>query len=335
MPKQRGKKESQKPPRHHHYIPSFFLEGFTASGSKDDYLFVLDIKQKKMWRAKSENAAHQRDFYRVKIPGVEPNLVEKTFGHFENQAAFVIKKIIKKRELPEDDDFIVLINFVALMAVRIPRYRSVFDGSLEKMNKFRLKLMTAHPKRWAAIRERMKKNGYDIDDKVSYEAMKGFVERDNYSIKVSQEWHIKNLLDSMDILIPLLVGRKWSLFIVQNDNDEFICSDSPVALEWTKPVPPFWGPGFGMKYTELTMPLNKHIAILGSFEEEPQTFRAPKTTVAKLNSRTIMYAQRFIYSSVPNIIWFKGKGEIGNTRDLMIITKAKNKNANSKKNQKT
>lgn len=323
MPKQSGKTALLKPSRHHHYISKFYLEGFTARGSKDDYLWVMDKEQKKQWKAKPENAAHQRDFYRVKIPGVEPDAVEKAFGKFENQAASIVERIIEKGALPKGEDFIILINFVALMAVRIPRYRRVFDGPLEEMNKFILKLITANPERWETIKERMKRDGYEIDEKVSYEVMKCFVKRDKYSIKVSREWHIQNLLQSIDILIPLLLGRKWSLLIVKDEKDEFICSDSPVALVWTKPMPPFWGPGFGMKNTELTMPLNRHIGLLASFEVEPQTLLAPKRAVAKLNSRTAMQAQRFIYSNKQIFIWLKRSGEIGNTNDLLSAINTK------------
>jgi len=325
LSKQRSKEKSLKSPRRHHFIPKFYLEGFTVSGRKNENLCIMDKEQKKQWRAKPERAAHQKDFYRIEVPGVKLDAVENAFGKFENQAASVVKNIIKKRTLPTGEDFVILINFVALMSVRILRYRGVFDAPLEEMNKFILRLMVANPKRWKTIKERMKRDGYEVDEEVSYEVMKRFVERDNYSIKVSQEWHIKNLLDSVNILIPLLLARKWFLLIVKEEEDEFVCSDSPVALVWTKPMPPFWGPGFGMKYTELTMPLNKEIALLGRFEGEHQILLAPKKAVAKLNTRTAMYAQRFIYSPRKDFIWLNKDGEIKNAIDLIKILQSKDK----------
>jgi len=322
LSKHNGKEKSLKSPRHHHYIPKFYLEGFTE-GSNDEYLWVLDKQQKKQWKAKPENAAHQKDFYRIEVPGVEPDAVENAFGKFENKAASVVKDIIKKRTVPTGENFIILINFVALMAVRIPSYRSFFNGPLEEMNKFALQLMLANPKRFKTIKERMRRDGFEVDEKVSYEIMKRFIERDNYSIKVSQEWHIKNMLDSIDLLIPLLLGRKWSLIIIKDEEDEFICSDSPVTLMWAKPMPPFWGPGFGMKYTELTMPLAKQIALLARFEREPQILLAPKKVIAKLNSRTVMYAERFIYSPRKDFIWLDKDGKNRNVTDLIKILKSK------------
>jgi hypothetical protein len=325
MPKQSGKEKSLKAPRHHHYIPEFYLKGFTSSGSKDDYLWVLDLEEKKLWKAKPENVAHQRDFYRAELPDVDPDTLEKALGKIESEAATVVKTIIDKRTLPEGEDFIILINLVALMAARVPRFRSIFSEPLEKIHKFMLKMVVATPERWKATIERMKRDGrMSEDEETSYENMKRFVESDNYEIVIDQNWHLKTLIDSVDIIIPLLLERKWSLIIVEDEANEFICSDSPVALSWTKPMPAFSGPGFGMENTELTMPLNKHIALVARFEGEPQDLMAPKETIAKLNSRTGMHAQRFIYSGRQDFIWFKKNGEFGNITDLMSSIKTKN-----------
>ena len=36
-------------PRKHHYVPQFYLAGFTENDSKDGQLFVLDKEQRKTW----------------------------------------------------------------------------------------------------------------------------------------------------------------------------------------------------------------------------------------------------------------------------------------------
>ena len=115
-------------PRRHHYIPKFYLVGFTPSGEENDFLFVLDKDSGKQWKAKPENVAHQRDFYRVEIPGVKPDIFENALSKIETQASIIIKNIISSEALPdkESEDFLDLINLVALMTARIPRIRSVF-----------------------------------------------------------------------------------------------------------------------------------------------------------------------------------------------------------------
>lgn len=50
-------------PRKHHYLPCFYLAGFTIAGSDCDRLYVFDQQQIKSWPSTPRNAAHERDFY--------------------------------------------------------------------------------------------------------------------------------------------------------------------------------------------------------------------------------------------------------------------------------
>jgi hypothetical protein len=47
----------------------------------DGMLFVYDVRQRR--RAWPEGAAHQRDFYRVDVPGGPPSLAEDAFASME------------------------------------------------------------------------------------------------------------------------------------------------------------------------------------------------------------------------------------------------------------
>lgn len=306
-------------PRQHHYIPKFYLEGFTISGSQDNYLWVLDIQSGKQWKARPENVAHQRDFYRIELPGVKPDIFENALSKIESQASVILKNIVSSEALPdkENEDFINLINLVALMTARVPRVRSVFSGFVEDINKFMLKMTLATPEHWESTKESMKKSGYELGEKINYEQMKRFIESDKYQIEVNKLWHLNNIVDIMDILIPLLMARNWSLLIAEPEDKFFICSDSPVSLMWTKPAPAFWGPGFGMPDTELLMPLNKKQALVARFEGKPKTYPAPLEIIAKANNITRIFTQRFIYSPEEDFVWLKKDGKIGSKGDLI------------------
>ena len=45
-------------PRKHHYVPAFYLAGFTMSGSDEDRLCVFDQSQIKSWPSSPRNAGH-------------------------------------------------------------------------------------------------------------------------------------------------------------------------------------------------------------------------------------------------------------------------------------
>ena len=125
-------------------------------------------------------------------------------------------------------------------------------------------------------------------------------------------------------IMPSLLSRKWSLAFTKNKSDEFVCSDSPVSLIWLKPMPRFEDPGFERENTEVILPLTKNIVLLGRFEGESHRLWAFKKQVAGINSLSVIYAQRFIYSSRNDINWLKKDGDIGNTDDILDELKERN-----------
>jgi hypothetical protein len=72
--------------RKHHYVPQFYLKGFTPTGADGEALWVLDQHSGKQWQSTPPGIAFERDLYRVTAPGVAPDLVERKFAEFEGQA---------------------------------------------------------------------------------------------------------------------------------------------------------------------------------------------------------------------------------------------------------
>ena len=64
-------------PRKHHYVPQFFLAGFTPSGRRKDFLWVTDKKKLEQRKARPLKVALKRDFYGVEGEGVDPQQVEQ------------------------------------------------------------------------------------------------------------------------------------------------------------------------------------------------------------------------------------------------------------------
>lgn len=235
-----------KPPRAHHFVPEFLLAGFTPSGTKDDYLHVIDQKQAKRWRAKPKEVAHERDFYRVEAPGVKDDTVEEGLAKIEALSATVIKTIAEKKVLPEGEDLLTLMTFVALMAARTPRVRKVFADPMIQMIERMGEMMTSTRERWEQTVENAKRDGVELKGDLSYEKMKDFIDNKRYTIEPSQGYHILTLLETTKTIYPLLPKRNWTLLVARDGAGEFICSDDPIGLIWTtKDMSAFYGPGFG------------------------------------------------------------------------------------------
>ena len=304
--------------RRHHFIPEFYLAGFTLSGSKDDFLWVLDQEQVQQWKAKPSKTGHQRDFYRVDLPDGAPDGLEIALGHVEGQVAPVLKRVIEAKTRLSADDLLWLINFISLMDARVPYMRNKWSSFIDEVYKKRARNMVVSREQWRATFDNMREKGEDISNDVSYEQMKSFIEDGKYTIDMDQNWHMRNLLNLRDKILRLLVKREWCLLIAEEDGCEFICSDNPVALEWGKPMNGPYPPGFGHAGTMVTMPLNKDLALMGRFEGPAGVFPADCEVVAMVNSLTGSRAERFIYSPHEDFIWIKkDRNTIGNVADLL------------------
>ena len=54
-------------PRKHHYVPNFYLKGFTKEGTEDGRIWVTDTKLKNQWPSSPKNSASEKDFYRAQL----------------------------------------------------------------------------------------------------------------------------------------------------------------------------------------------------------------------------------------------------------------------------
>lgn len=326
--------KKEKPPVKHHYIPKFYLSNFTETEDENSQLWVTDQKQCKQWKASPSAVAYQNKLYFLEettdntFP--EPDIIENAFSKVESMAAPVIKEILRTEQLPAGEGFNILINFIALMASRTPAIIIHRTEPIIKINEIIMDMYLSSKDRWKALTSRMSVEGRlspeSLDD-ANYEKMRDFFYSKRYIMDINQNYKIKQLLDSVDILIPLLAQRKWSLLLSKDITTTmpqlggFICSDNPVALVSLDPLPPFYYPGFGMPCTEVTMPLSKNAAIVGRFEGEEKVTIISVKGMAAINSRTGMYADRFFYHSNKNFIMINNQQQICNVNALLDYCK--------------
>jgi len=287
---------AKKPARAHHYLPQFYLAGFTLSGDRNGTLWVLDREQGKSWQTRPDNIAHQRDFYRVDIEGVEPDAVEKLLAQFEGQAAEVLRRIEETRILPEGEDFDTLMNFVALQITRVPHFRQWYVGQAAYLTECKAQIALGDPAYFDQFLAEMRREGKEVPEFITRKELMEFLEdKSRYTIEIPREASIKNMAEMVQGLLPVLSQRSWSLFVAREDQGEFVCSDRPVILVPTRQNPPPFL-GFGMRHTEIIMPLNRQMALVGHYLGEPQVFDADRMVVGLFNKRILDYSERFVYS---------------------------------------
>jgi hypothetical protein len=146
----------------------------------------------------------------------------------------------------------------------------------------------------------MKDNGYELNENVTYENMKTFLERKAYRFDVSTEHHIRVEMSCVDAILPYLYMRNWFLIQATNESGHFITTDNPVNLTWNEPdkIPPLYrnSPGFGLQGTRIYFPLSRNLALLGEFDGSEGLVQGTKKLVASLNSKMLSSFYKQIYA---------------------------------------
>ncbi|HBV85325.1 MAG TPA: hypothetical protein DEF42_01345 [Desulfosporosinus sp.] len=306
--------------KRHHFIPESHLALFTQNGTKESKLWVFDQTSGKQWEAYPRSVGYQKYLYRVKLPNAEPDAIEDVFAFVEDKVAPIIKEVCSSQEIPEGaEEYNLLINYIALLSERTPTRREVFSRPMQDIAKIMSQMMVATPERFESIKQRMKEDGVEYNDEISYEDLKKFVFEGKYTISFDNNTHVNNLLTAVDAIIPPLGDRNWTVAYVPPKVGDFICSDNPVNLHWITPKKRgFWSsPGHALTETEVSAPLCSRIMLLGRFEKMPtKVIISSKRNLAILNSYTGMYAERFIYSKENDFLWFKRDNCVGNVDDF-------------------
>ncbi|HEX7378594.1 MAG TPA: DUF4238 domain-containing protein [Pirellulales bacterium] len=281
-------------PKKHHYVPKLLLKSFTLDGGDDDRLWAFDQRRRSQWRSTPRKSACEANFNTIdRGPGIDPTQVEKDFGAFESDAASALRNILTAKRLPAADsrDFDLLINFVALLVSRVPAIR-------EKITQFVDEVRAKED----FAREWLRQSGNAVAEAPA-EA-------------IDRTWLVGNTIFSVQTLVPHLAQRKWSLWFVENDGPDLICSDNPVALTWTVAHTGPYPPGFGVPNTLVSCPLTRRTLLVGSYEGQRDAAPLDERAVATANSLTASNANQ-LYSAAEDFVWLMSDGRIGKKADLM------------------
>jgi len=108
--------------RNHHFVPQSYLRGFTSKGCKDSSFTVFDIQQNKRFETRPRNVCATRDFNRIAVEGLDPNLIEKSMGEFESLINSAIAQIDRSNSFSGEPKEIIL-NLMSILATRHPGRR--------------------------------------------------------------------------------------------------------------------------------------------------------------------------------------------------------------------
>jgi hypothetical protein len=307
-------------PRKSHYLPKFYLTGFTVNGKAEDDLYVFDQTTLRDWRSSPNKAATQRDFYVVDLgPTEDPDVMEKVFSRLEGDFCRVVGDIIEHGQLPKDDvDFNWFLNFVASMVTRTPRTRRVAACAVDKASKVQLRKVLATREGWTQFREVCVETGHQVGDH-EYAAYKSFADSDDYTVDLDQTSHIQMMVTHMmDELLPALAKRHWSLGIATDDAPDLICSDMPIGVfpakgsDISKPLTLL------SRGTVLSVPINRRLIALARYERRGDLQAVTAPGVRLMNYWTISGARQ-VFSPAPDFSFMTLDGRIYGKAQLAAL----------------
>jgi hypothetical protein len=298
-------------PRAHHYIPVFYLKGFTSLLPKDKgYLWVYE-KDKPVRKSKPLNEAHERDFYAfTNEEGVRQEL-ETKLSQVESLLAPLFQAIEDGYHNFLPEDFEGLATFMALLWVRGPFGRDLVERlSLETM-KFATKEYAQDEARFKAkYKKFLEESGTQTN--LSAEEMRSFILSDDWEIsQESYGYTLRRMFEGWPKVTSLLLKKSWDVLVAERDH--FFCtSDFPVVtiLHEAGGVATI-GAGFGMPGVQVYFPLNKRMC-LALRDSGKRTRRLVRGGIVhEINKFLMVGARRFVYNCEKNMSMQKLFSKIG------------------------
>lgn len=301
--------------RHHHYLSQCYLKGFTQGGAKKSKLLVLDLKNNKKFESTPRNIGGMRDFNRVEIDGVDPEIIEKTQSNFESKAAAALKKLEETSDFSGDTKGVIL-ELIGMLAIKSPEMREHLAKPHAQIANQIMAMTFESKERWESQVAQVKRDtGKDISGGAKFEEMKSLFEKGAFEVSVSKEHQIHVELVGMQRITELLHQRNWIVLEAGDEAGEFVTTDNPVSLTFHNSASfPFVSPGFGLPDTMVYFPVSKNLALIGEFGREDGVKTANKHLVAMLNSKLIASSYQRVFASKCNFNYIAKGGamQLGN-----------------------
>lgn len=285
---------SQKPARLHHYLPRFYLSGFTDS---DGVLATFDRRLNRYVSQPVPVTGAERGFYDVPVPDSRDSIEKLLAQRVEAPAATPVKALIERRQLTDDAREHCAV-FLASLFLRTPGFRKMHDSMLEDGLKTIARRSVGDVAAATRLIAEMQASGEDVSG-LTPEGLVSAMDPSTYRLEVPQERSIVTMLEALVPIARVLIESQWSVVHRQECDDPFVTSDEPFLLVPPTSRPTIYGVGIGMPNVVKVVPLASSAALFmsglqkdGSIDhrtDDGQMVTAVNTLVAD-------GAQRFLFA---------------------------------------
>jgi len=288
--------------RRHHYVPQFYLRGFSdpaTPAGHTPFLWVLDKHSGAVARRAPQNLAHAIGFYAANTPqGVDYETLENELSQIESRAAFELRRYLSAEEGKRGAIQPGLATFISWLAARVPAFRRAAE---EQWSDFLL--AAAHGETQipddSDFRCMLRERGGgtvlalplpDALAAIRSEAWSPCFSTSQYAeVMRVQVWYFR---------FKHFPALAWT-FLTAPDGFSFVTSDRPVV--WQVPGAALSDNPGALRHpdVQLTLPLSPRHALLGTPKPPPPGFGI---SVAEVNQRTIEFAEKFVVGSSASLL---------------------------------
>lgn len=281
-------------PKRQHYLPRFYLDGF----SRDGLVAVYDREKDEIRRQQPKDTTVIGHFYTMAdAQGRKRYEIEAMLSEYEGKASPVIKKLAAKESINADERTDLAI-FIALGAMRTP---DVVD-SLSLMNSdLVMRFVKATYKNVDDVANSLSKDpnyaGKSAEEvRIEAQLMVDMAQNDGIQVVTNEKWSVSTAIRMSFEVAPILAGRNWDVVHRHNDKKAFVTADAPVVLTTLAPRDNnFWGVGFGNTDALVIFPLTQSCALLMHGSDGEFFHRqGSQEFVRRTNLSIAAHCQRFV-----------------------------------------
>ena len=287
----------------HHYVPEMLLKHF---GDDNGLLHYIDCASNvRRPPAKPRDLGYGRDFYRDEERD-DPDSVERAFQKIESDGARVLQRVMESRSCPTTaDDWLPLMTFVALQAVRVPATKAMIAGPIEHEHRIVADLLVNDARLYRTSAQLI---GID-PSQTPYEEFLAMNE-ESLIPKLSVGEFVEYATAMMKPILESLNVRLWSVIYSEKPGEHFVVSDDPVVLYWSDGKTRRLPPGYNHINSDVTIPISSNMALLVTHQDFKVTPESVRHHVARTNSKTIAAAHHFVGAKSDTFICYGDDGVI-------------------------
>ena len=269
-------------PRKHHYLPRFYLRGFSANSRS---LSQIEKATGRCVICSLKDVASIRDYFRLEKGTLEdPFELERHLGSIESRLACAMREVFK-HGITEETFRVRLAELISLLRLRVPAMRTQIEDYIRQIAKHssillhRTRLVEHASPSWIESLQ---------NDKITIKVSNAFCL--GIMFKVAYDVDVLQLLSSMRMTL-----------VRTPDDCEYITCDQPVAI---------FSPAATLNHsagaaiedcdTEVTLPLSRNMLLkLDWSDGEPLKTTASPEEVDEYNRRTVIMASSYVFSPTP------------------------------------